>query len=118
MLYTDYTGRRVVVTGGATGVGAALLDLLSELGASDVTVLDIKEPTGPHKAFLHTDLSDKGAVDAAITKLDGSVDVLFNNAGVADTLPSETVFKVNALAVRHLSESLLPQIPDGGAIVM
>ena len=60
----DYTGRRVVVTGGATGVGAALLDLLAELGGSDVTVLDLKQPTGPHKTFIQTDLSDKAAVDA------------------------------------------------------
>ena len=113
----EYTGRRVVVTGGATGVGAALLDLLAELGGSDVTVLDLKQPTGPHKTFIQTDLSDKAAVDAAIGQLGGTIDTVFNNAGVADTLPSETVFKVNALALRHLSESLLPQIPDGGAIV-
>jgi NAD(P)-dependent dehydrogenase (short-subunit alcohol dehydrogenase family) len=114
----DYTGRRVVVTGGATGVGAALLELLAELGAGDVTVLDVKPPTGPHKAFLETDLSDKARVDAAIAELAGRpVDALFNNAGVADTLPPETVFKVNALAVRHLSESLLPHVSAGGAIV-
>jgi NAD(P)-dependent dehydrogenase (short-subunit alcohol dehydrogenase family) len=113
----DYTGKRVVVTGGATGVGAALLDLLAELGASDVTVLDIKQPTGPHSTFLQTDLSDQAAVDAAIDQVAGPIDVLFNNAGVADTLPSEVVFKVNALALRHLSEALLPRIPAGGAIV-
>src|SRR4051794_12336302 len=117
MSYVDYTGRRVVVTGGATGVGAALLDLLAELGASDVTVLDVNQPAGSHKTFIQTDLSDKAAVDAAIAQLTGTIDAIFNNAGVADTMPPETVFKVNALAVRHLSESLLPQIPDGGAIV-
>jgi NAD(P)-dependent dehydrogenase (short-subunit alcohol dehydrogenase family) len=113
----DYTGKRVVVTGGATGVGAALLEHLAELGASDVTVLDIKPPTTPHKRFIATDLSDRAAVDAAVAQLTGAIDILFNNAGVADTLSADTVFKVNALAVRHLSDSLLPQMPDGGAIV-
>jgi NAD(P)-dependent dehydrogenase (short-subunit alcohol dehydrogenase family) len=113
----DYTGKRVVATGGATGVGAALLDLLSELGASDVTVLDVKQPSGPHSKFIHTDLSDRAAVDAAIAEITGPFDVLFNNAGVADTLPSDVVFKVNALALLQLSETLLPQIRDGGAIV-
>jgi NAD(P)-dependent dehydrogenase (short-subunit alcohol dehydrogenase family) len=113
----DYTGKRVVVTGGATGVGAALLELLAELGATDVTVLDVKAPTGPHKRFLETDLSDKARVDAALAELAGPLDALFNNAGVADTLPPETVFKVNALALRHLSESLLPRVRTGGAIV-
>jgi len=112
----DFTGKTVVVTGGATGVGAALLDLLAELGATDVTVLDLKEPSGPHARFLATDLSDKAAVDAAIAALDGPLDALFNNAGVADTLPPETVFRVNVLALLHLSRSLLPRIREGGAI--
>lgn len=114
----DYTGRRVVLTGGATGVGAALLELLAELGASDVTVLDLKRPDGPHTSFLETDLGDKRAVDAAIHGLTGeAIHVLFNNAGVADTLPAETVFKVNVLAPRHLAQSLLPSMREGGAIV-
>jgi NAD(P)-dependent dehydrogenase (short-subunit alcohol dehydrogenase family) len=105
------------VTGAATGVGAALLDVLAELGAAHVTVLDVKAPTGPHQTFLPTDLSDPVAVDAAVAAIDGPVDALFNNAGVADTLPRETVIKVNFLALRKLSEALLDRIPDGGAIV-
>jgi NAD(P)-dependent dehydrogenase (short-subunit alcohol dehydrogenase family) len=112
-----YEGKRVVVTGAATGVGAGLLDVLAELGAAHVTVLDVKEPTGPNQQFVATDLSDPAAVDAAVATIDGPVDVLFNNAGVADTLPSETVFKVNFLALRKLSEALLDRFPEGGAIV-
>jgi NAD(P)-dependent dehydrogenase (short-subunit alcohol dehydrogenase family) len=113
----SYEGKRVVVTGAATGVGAGLLDVLAELGAAHVTVLDRKAPTGPNQTFLETDLADPAAVDAAINTIDGPVDVLFNNAGVADTLPSETVFRVNFLALRKLSEELLARIPEGGAIV-
>jgi NAD(P)-dependent dehydrogenase (short-subunit alcohol dehydrogenase family) len=48
----DYRSKHVVVTGGATGVGDALLRLLDELGAPEVTVLDIAKPTGPHKTFI------------------------------------------------------------------
>ena len=94
----NFSGKRVVVTGAATGVGAALLDVLAELGAPDVTVLDVKEPTGPHATYLRTDLSDPAAVDAAVAQIEGPVDAVFNNAGVADTLPPETVFRVNVLA--------------------
>jgi NAD(P)-dependent dehydrogenase (short-subunit alcohol dehydrogenase family) len=113
----SYEGKRVVVTGAATGVGAALLDVLAELGASQVTVLDVKEPTGPHQTFLPTNLADQSAVDAAIAAIDGPVHALFNNAGVADTSPPDVVFAVNYLALRRLSESLLPQMPEGSAIV-
>ena len=98
----NFSGKRVVVTGAATGVGAALLDVLAELGSPAVTVLDVKEPTGPHATYLRTDLSDPAAVDAA----------------VADTLPPETVFRVNVLAPLRVTEALLPQIPDGGTVVV
>ncbi|MHB8661303.1 MAG: coniferyl-alcohol dehydrogenase [Acidimicrobiales bacterium] len=113
----SYANKRVVLTGGATGVGAALLDLLAEIGAPDVTVLDLKAPTGPHARFIETDLSDKRAVEVAIADINGQVDVLFNNAGVAATMPTATVLAVNYLALRALSEGLLEQMPAGGAIV-
>src|SRR5437588_5908507 len=115
----SYEGRNVVVTGGATGVGAALIELLAELDAAHVTVLDVKAPSGPHHRFVETDLSDERAVRDAIAQLAssaGPVHALFNNAGVADTQPPRTVLAVNYLALRTLSEGLLDRIPDGGPI--
>ena len=113
----SYAAKRVVVTGGATGVGAALLELLAEIGAPIVTVLDIKAPAGPHTSFIETDLSDESAVNAAIAAIDGPVDVLFNNAGVNSTAGLRTTMSVNYLALRRLSEGLLRRMPAGGAIV-
>ncbi|HZP29618.1 MAG TPA: coniferyl-alcohol dehydrogenase [Acidimicrobiia bacterium] len=112
----SYEGKRVVITGAYSGVGAALLELVSELGAEHITVLDVKEPDGPATVFLETDLSDRGAVDAAVGAIEGPVHALFNNAGVAATLPPTTVMAVNYLALRRLSEGLLDKIPAGGAI--
>jgi NAD(P)-dependent dehydrogenase (short-subunit alcohol dehydrogenase family) len=115
-----YAGRHVVVTGGATGVGAALLELLAELGGPQVTVLDIKAPPGPHTRFVETDLADRGAVDAAIAEIAASeepVHALFNNAGVNSTAGVATTIGVNFLAPRRLAEGLLPRMPPGSAIV-
>ena len=50
--------------------------------------------------------------------IDGPVDALFNNAGIAATNPALEVMKVNYLGVRHLNEALLPKIPEGGAIAI
>ncbi len=113
----SYQGRRVVVTGAARGVGAALLDVLAELDVAHVTALDLNAPNGPHDAFLPTDLSDEDAVKAAVAGIDGAVHTLFNNAGVADTPPPPVVLSVNYLALRTLSEDLLDRMPEGGAIV-
>jgi NAD(P)-dependent dehydrogenase (short-subunit alcohol dehydrogenase family) len=113
----SYEGKRVVLTGGATGVGAALLELLAEIGAPEVTVLDLKKPSGPHATFIEVNLSDPAAVGSAIAEVTGRVDVLFNNAGVAATQAPRVVLAVNYLALRKLSETLLDQIPAGGAVV-
>jgi NAD(P)-dependent dehydrogenase (short-subunit alcohol dehydrogenase family) len=112
-----YEGRRVVVTGGARGVGAALLDVLASLDVSYVTVLDRDTPSGPHDAFLAVDLADEHSVRDAIAQVEGPVHALFNNAGVADTQPPRTVMAVNYLALRTLSEALLERMPEGTAIV-
>ena len=113
----DYTGKRVVITGGATGIGAALVELLKELGAPSVTVIDRQQPSADIDAFVLADLSVESGVDAAIDAVDGRVDVLFNNAGVAATQPPLTVMSVNYLASRKLTLGLLEQIPAGGAVV-
>jgi NAD(P)-dependent dehydrogenase (short-subunit alcohol dehydrogenase family) len=112
-----YRGKRVVVTGAATGVGAALIDVLAEQGADDVTVLDVKPPTGPHARYVEVNLADEAAVTAVIAELAGPIHALFNNAGVADTSPLHAVIGVNYLALRRLSEGLLDRMADGGAIV-
>ena len=113
----SYDNRRVVVTGAARGVGAALLDVLADLEVAHVTVLDVVAPGGKHEAYLATDLGDEGSVREAIAQIQDPVHALFNNAGVADTQPASTVLSVNYLALRTLSEGLLDRMVDGGAIV-
>jgi NAD(P)-dependent dehydrogenase (short-subunit alcohol dehydrogenase family) len=113
----SYRGRQVLVTGAASGVGAALLDVLWELDAAHVIALDLNEPRGPHDTFLAVDLSDEVAVRDVVARVDGPVHALFNNAGVSDTQPPATVLSVNYLALRTLSEGLLDRMPEGGAIV-
>ncbi len=113
----SYENRRVVVTGAARGVGAALLDVLEDLDVAHVTVLDVQAPEGKHDAYLAVDLADESSVRGSIAQIEGPVHALFNNAGVADTQPAPTVASVNYLAVRTLSEGLLDHMAEGGAIV-
>lgn len=112
-----YEGKRVVVTGGATGIGAALVSLLGDLGAAHVTVLDIKAPEGPVDRFVPVDLSDPASLDAACAQLEGPIDVLFSNAGVAANAGVRTCMAVNVAASRRLADTLIDRIPAGGAIV-
>ena len=116
----DYTGKKVVITGGSSGVGASLVELLAGLGA-EVTVMDRNDPPASLdssiKQFIKVDLSDPASIDAAVEQAPAVVDVLFNNAGIASTVAPRVVIAVNCLAVRRLSQKLLDRIPAGGAIV-
>ena len=67
------------MTGGASGIGAAVVAELSAQGAR-VAVLDLQDPGegSPHALAVRTDVSDDTSVRAAI----GRLDVLVNNAGI------------------------------------
>ncbi len=117
----DFAGKRIVITGAYSGIGAALVDLLRQSGADQIVVLDINEPEASVEEFIETDMGHPVSIDEAIAKIkaDGAppVDLLINNAGVAATLPADTVMRVNALGLKRLTEALLPEMNAGGAIV-
>ncbi|OBG33368.1 MULTISPECIES: coniferyl-alcohol dehydrogenase [Mycolicibacter] len=113
-----YDGRRAVVTGCASGIGAALVTQLGELGAQ-VVGLDRVEPAASVDEFHATDLSDPASIDhaAAAIRAAGHVDALFNVAGVSSGIGDpERVVTINFLGLRHLTESLLPAMPAGSAV--
>jgi NAD(P)-dependent dehydrogenase (short-subunit alcohol dehydrogenase family) len=113
----NYENKTVVVTGAATGVGAAVVERLRASRTGRIIALDIKPCNGPADEFILTDLSDPAAIDDAIRRLPDSIDVLFNNAGVAATLPLRVVIGVNVLAPRRLIAGLHRRMPPGSAVV-
>lgn len=113
-----YDGRRTVVTGCASGIGAALVIQLAELGAQ-VIGLDRVEPATGVDEFHAIDLADPASIDraAAAIRESGEVDALFNVAGVSSGIGDpERVVTINFLGLRHLTEALLPAMPAGSAI--
>ena len=70
----DFAGRNAIVTGGAQGIGAAIVKRLETSGAK-VTIWDLdgKPPV---------DVSDWNSIQQAVKGI-GRVDVLVNNAGIA-----------------------------------
>jgi NAD(P)-dependent dehydrogenase (short-subunit alcohol dehydrogenase family) len=110
---------RVLLTGASTGIGNATLQMLVADG-HQVTSLDVKDAPAGAVAHVHCDLSDPAAVDAAVQDLDGEFDALLNVAGVAGSMGSEMVLRVNVYGLRHLTESLLAAgriRSPGGSIV-
>ena len=62
----NYENKVVVVTGAATGVGAALVEQLRAAGAARIIAFDIKRCRGPVDQTISVDLADPLAIDEAI----------------------------------------------------
>ena len=111
-----YAGRRVIVAGAASGMGAATAELLVELGA-EVHALDIRAPEVAGLAsYTECDLRDPVQIDAAVVRIGRVVNNLFNCAGLPNTYPPLDVMLVNFCGLRHLTEAVVPLMPEGGAI--
>jgi NAD(P)-dependent dehydrogenase (short-subunit alcohol dehydrogenase family) len=131
------SGRRVVVTGGARGLGAAFVRALAEAGAQ-VAFGDLLEDAGrelaetlaglPGKAyFLPLDLSDPARIDAFFAQAAermGGIDALINNGAItnsggksADELAVDTwdaVMNVNVRGVWLASRAARPHLAASG----
>ena len=95
----SYKGKRAVVVGGATGMGAATAELVRDAGA-EVVVLDRAEVTLDGVKTLQVNMADKASIEAATDECGGPVDALFSCAGVADGTPG--IEKINFLGHRHM----------------
>ena len=112
-----YDGRRAVVTGCASGIGAQVVRQLTELGA-DVVGLDKRPPTTEVAEFHALDLTDPASIDRAVTSIGGQVDALFNIAGVSSGVGDPLlVVTINFLGLRHVTEALLANMRAGSSIV-
>ncbi|RAG81322.1 oxidoreductase [Streptacidiphilus pinicola] len=90
----DLTGRRAIVTGGASGIGVETARALASAGAEVTlavrdmaagarTVADFTAATGNKDTQVaHLDLADQSSVAAFVAAWEGPLDILVNNAGV------------------------------------
>jgi NAD(P)-dependent dehydrogenase (short-subunit alcohol dehydrogenase family) len=134
--HPDLAGRRVVITGGASGIGLATAARFVAEG-SRVVILDRDEPRfGAIRAELPglagivaADVADRPSVDAAFAEVDrllGGVDVLVANAGISirhrflDITPEEwrRVLAVNLDGVFHVAQEAARRMVAAGSGVV
>ena len=111
-----YRDASVVVTGAASGMGAAAARILVDLGAN-VTAIDIKPTDVDVERHLEVDLRDRAAIDDAVASIGEPVNALFSCAGLPGPPFSELdTMLVNFVGARHLAHSLVPKMPSGSSI--
>jgi NAD(P)-dependent dehydrogenase (short-subunit alcohol dehydrogenase family) len=115
----EFTGIKALVTGGASGIGLATAQVLTERGAT-VACLDVNDPPEPLygvRADVRDDASVRSAVARAVEHL-GGLDVLVNNAGIGaqgtvednDDDEWRNVFEVNVFGMARMSRAALPHL--------
>jgi NAD(P)-dependent dehydrogenase (short-subunit alcohol dehydrogenase family) len=132
-------GKRVIVTGGASGIGRATAQLFAREGA-EVAIADINDLAGQaltreiqadggKALFIHCDVTSaedcRQAVQTTVDKL-GGLDILFNNAGtirradVVETSEDEwdQVMAVNVKSVFLMSKYAIPVMAEAGGGVI
>jgi NAD(P)-dependent dehydrogenase (short-subunit alcohol dehydrogenase family) len=83
----DYTGARVLVTGGTSGIGAGIARAYREAGA-EVTITGTRASAADYDTdlsgyrYLQLDVEDARRIDA-VAREQGELDILVNNAGIA-----------------------------------
>jgi NAD(P)-dependent dehydrogenase (short-subunit alcohol dehydrogenase family) len=110
-----YDGKRALVVGGATGMGAAVAELAQDAGA-EVVVMDRAPVTLAGVKKIELDLSEKASIDAAVDECGGPVHALFSCAGVADGTPG--IERINFIGHRRMIDRMLAagMLPRGSAI--
>src|SRR4029077_21002759 len=112
-----YDGKRALVVGGATGMGAAVAELVQDLGA-EVIVMDYAPVTLAGAKAISLDLRDKANIEAAVDECGGPIHALFACAGVADGTPG--IERINFIGHRRLIDRMVTagMLPRGSAIGM
>lgn len=128
-------GRRVLVTGGARGIGAAVAERLHARGARvalaglEPELLDDVAQRCGGAPWRECDVADREQVDAAVEALVGELgglDVVMANAGVAAQLPLlggdprvfERTIEVNLVGVYYTLRAAAPHIAHGSGYAL
>jgi NAD(P)-dependent dehydrogenase (short-subunit alcohol dehydrogenase family) len=117
----DLEGLRLLVTGGASGIGHAVATAALERGAV-VAVVDLDPSNAPDGALRHrADVSDDASVADAVAhaaEAMGGIDIVVNNAGIGAQGTVETnpidewrhVFDVNVFGMVRVMRAALPHL--------
>lgn len=118
---SEFTGIAAIVTGGASGIGAATVRTLLERGAR-VAALDLNPDGAPAGSLgLPCDVTDRAAVEQAVQQAAdelGGVDVVVNNAGIGaggDVSGNDDdewlrVLNVNVVSIARVTSAALPHL--------
>ncbi len=109
-------GKKIVVTGCASGIGKEVARLIKEAGGY-VLGVDLSVTDDYVDELYRADLADPESIRDLIHVLPRGIDGLANVAGLPPTKPAAKVLAVNYVGLKALTVGLVPKMEDGASIV-
>ena len=124
----DLSGKKAVVTGGSSGIGKAIAEVLKRQGA-EVFILDLDENKSHKKIGINTVISDITKLDEVISSvraLHNVIDILVNNAGIGfvgnieqtEESDFDRLYQVNVKGVFNCIKAIIPRMKNRGGVIV
>jgi NAD(P)-dependent dehydrogenase (short-subunit alcohol dehydrogenase family) len=126
----EVSGKNIVVTGGANGIGRALCESFAKAGAARITVVDLDEANASKVAdsvggkSFRLDVGSRPAIEELVRDVEadaGPIDLFVSNAGIAlaggpevDVESWNHIWDINVMAHVNAAQAVLPSMLERG----
>ena len=126
----EVSGKNIVVTGGANGIGRALCERFAKEGAARITVVDLDEANAAKVAgavggqSIRVDVGSRSEIEALVRDVEadgGPIDLFVSNAGIAipggpevDVESWNRIWDINVMAHVNAAHAVLPAMLERG----
>jgi len=115
--------KNIIVTGGSSGIGESIIDLLLE---NHGTVINIDINNNSKTKTIISDITKNKDVEKVVNSVPDKIDILINNAGIGlvgnientNEKDFDKIFEVNVKGLFNITKALIPRMKkDGGTII-
>ena len=116
-------GKNIIITGGSSGIGESIIDLLLKNKANVVNI-DVKDNL--KTKTIITDITNNQDVTKILNSIPKKIDILINNAGIGlvgniektDEKDFDKIFEVNVKGLFNITKVIIPRMKqNGGSII-